>query len=303
MNADMELRQLRYFVAVAEELHFGRAAERLHMSQPPLSTQVRRLEREIGADLLRRSTRRVTLTTAGEAFYARALSVLEALDAAVEEAREADAGRRGALRVGFVSSANFSVLPPAIRSFREDRPGVRLDLRPLPSSEQIAALHAGTIDLGLLRLPALGTGLRLETVLSEPFVVVVPRWHRLAERQALDISDFADEPMVLFPYQQMPGFVGQVLQMFDAAGRAPRIAQQAIHHETAIGLVAAGVGLSILPASAARISTPDVRCVPLSPSPQSELAIAVLPGAGSAAIDAFAERLHDAARTLATPKE
>ena len=291
----MELRQLRYFVAVAEELHFGHAAARLHMSQPPLSSQVRRLERELGLDLLRRSTRRVSLTPAGEHFYRRTVALLTELDRAVEEAQEADAGRRGMLRIGFVSSANFTVLPTAIRQFREDRPGVELTLMPLTSSEQIEALHEGAVDIGLVRLPALGTGLRLETVFTETLIAVVPRGHQLAGRDEIEPEDLVAEPMVLFPYRLMPGFVGQVLQMFDAVGGRPNIVQQAIHHETALGLVAAGVGISILPASAERIATTDVRCIPIPSAPHVELAIARHPAQESFAADHFVECLHAAA--------
>lgn len=293
----MELRQLRYFVAVADELHFGRAAARLHMSQPPLSAQVRQLEREVGVTLLQRTTRRVTLTSAGELFRQRAVAVLAAVEDAAQEAREADAGRRGRLRIGFVSSASLTVLPDAIRTFRESRPLVELQLHPMTSNEQVEALHSGELDLGLIRLPTLGTGLHLETVLVEEMVAVLPERHRLADQNDVGAEELVGEPMVLFPYQLMPGFVGQVLELFASAGVAPRVVQVAIHHETALGLVAAGVGLSVLPASARGMSVAGVRFLPIRSSPRSDLAVARPAGTTSPSATAFIACLHAAAES------
>jgi DNA-binding transcriptional LysR family regulator len=293
----MELRQLRYFVAVAEELHFGRAAARLHMSQPPLSAQVRKLENTIGVRLLERSTRRIALTSAGELFYRRAREILNSADAAGEEAREADAGRRGRLRIGFVGSANFTVLPLAVRTFRQARPKVELRLEPLTSSEQVEALHADALDVGLVRLPALGTGLHLETILTEAMVVAVPDNHTLSTRASIKAEDLVGQPMVLFPYQPMPGFVSQVLDIFASLEATPHIVQQAVHHETILGLVAADVGLSILPASATYAPAGGVRFLDIDPSPRSELAIATRPDRVLPAIRFFVECLRRAADT------
>jgi DNA-binding transcriptional LysR family regulator len=291
----MELRQLRYFVAVAEELHFGRAAARLHMSQPPLSAQVQKLEHAIGVRLLERSTRRIALTPAGELFHRRAREILTAVEAAGEEAREADAGRRGRLRVGFVGSANFTVLPLAIRTFRQDRPKVEVRLEALTSGEQVEALHAGTLDVGLIRLPALGTGLHLETILTEGLVAVVPDNHPLATEASIRAEDLVGQPLVMFPYQPMPGFVGQVLEMFAALEATPHIVQHAIHHETILSLVAADLGLSILPASATSAPAVGVRFLPIDPSPRSELAIATRPDLTSPVIEMFVQCLRRAA--------
>lgn len=297
----MELRQLRYFVVVAEELHFGRAAARLHLSQPPLSTQIRALERELGVTLLERSTRRVALTPAGEHFRDRARSLLDDLDEAVAQTRDAQAGRRGVLRIGFVSSANFSVLPAGLRRFRRDRPQVTVDLSPLTSSEQVGALHAGSIDVGLIRTPMPGTGLSVRELLVEPFIALVPRGHALAARAEVGIEELVDEPLILFPYAAMPGFVGQVLRMYDAVGRAPIVAQQAIHHETAIGLVAAGVGVTILPQSAGRIATSDVVPLPIRDSLTSALAIAQRPGEQPAAAQHFVRCLREVGSSARRP--
>jgi DNA-binding transcriptional LysR family regulator len=291
----MELRQLRYFVAVAEELHFGRAAARLHMSQPPLSAQVQKLEREIGVRLLERSTRTIALTPAGELFYRRAREILSAAEAAEEEAREADAGRRGRLRVGFVGSANFTVLPLAVRAFRQDRPKVEVRLEALTSGEQVEALHAGALDVGLIRLPALGTGLRLETILTEGMVAAVPDNHPLSTQTSVSVEEMVGQPLVLFPYQPMPGFVGQVLEMFASVEATPHIVQQAIHHDTILSLVAADLGLSILPASETSAPTVGVRFVRIDPSPRTELAIATRPDLTSPAIDFFVQCLRAAA--------
>src|SRR5881275_1522994 len=164
----MELRHLRYFVAVAEELHFRRAAERLHMSQPPLSQQIRRLEDEVGATLFVRNQRRVELTAAGQAYLARARDILAAVEDAAREARRVQRGEVGRLDVGFVGSAMYSVVPELLRAFRERFPDVGLRLRELGTAEQLRRLEDGRLDVGFLRPPGGRPGLSIETVLREP---------------------------------------------------------------------------------------------------------------------------------------
>lgn len=173
----MELRQLRYFRMVSDELHFGRAARRLNISQPPLSVQIRHLERELDVQLFHRSTRRVLLTEAGQALADRVGPLLDDIDALPELADDAALGHRGRLDVGFVSSASMSVLPPALRLFREQHERIQLDLRELTSAAQIEALHEGAIDVGLVRAAAPSIGLRIVPVLEERLVAVIPAGH------------------------------------------------------------------------------------------------------------------------------
>ena len=270
----MELRQLRYFLAVAEDLHFARAAEHLHITQPPLTVAIRRLERELGVQLFDRTTRRVTLTIAGQAFRERVQAAVEAIDDAAGDVAEVAAGKSGKLRVGFVSSASYSTVPEAMRAFRQRRPRVDLVLSPLTSGEQVEQLLDGDLDLGIIRDPGNVPGLHLELLGTEDLVAVVPESHPLARSAEVGPEDLAGEPMILFPYKLMPGFVTRILGLFEPLGTAPRVTQQAIHQETVLGLVAAGLGISVLPESVRRFRMPGLAIRPLSGRPQTKLYVA-----------------------------
>lgn len=298
----MELRQLRYFTAVAEELHFGRAAAKLHMSQPPLSVQIRELEKELGVQLFQRSTRRVSLTTEGAAFHERITHLLDGLDDAVSDIRS---GFRGRLRVGFVSSASVSVLPPAVRLFRGEHPRIELELHPLTSKEQVDSLHAGTLDVGLIRGTDAGPTLVYEELTDESMVAVIPASHALATCDFVSPADLADEDVVLFPYTLMPGFVMQVWGLFRSVGATPHVAQEAINHETVVGLVSAGMGISILPDSVSKFRTDGVVTRPIIPSPRTALVVATVAKAGvpRAAVDAFVNCLRAVAVSVRTEHE
>ncbi|WP_241650982.1 MULTISPECIES: LysR family transcriptional regulator [Paenarthrobacter] len=267
----MELRQLRYFLVVADELHFGRAAERLHLTQPPLTVAIRRLEKELGVQLFDRTTRKVTLTAAGEAFKGRIRGAVTELDEAAGDVASVAAGLSGRLRVGFVSSASYTTIPEAIGAFRKRRPRVELVLSPLTSGEQIEQLLDGELDLGLVRDPGDVPGLTMELVAAEDLVAVLPEAHPLATRTEIRPQDLKGEPMILFPYRLMPGFVARVLGLFDQVGTPPRVVQQAIHQETVLGLVAAGLGLSILPSSVRRFQMPGLMTRPITGHPQTAL--------------------------------
>lgn len=282
----MELRQLRYFLVVADELHFGRAAERLHLTQPPLTVAVRRLERELGVQLFDRTTRRVTLTPAGKSFKDRIQVAIADLDDAAGDVADVAAGRSGKIRVGFVSSASYTTIPEAIRAFREHRPRIALELNPLTSGEQIEQLLDGNLDLGLIRDPGDVPGLRFELLSTEDLVVVLPDAHRLAAAEELQPQDLEGEPMILFPYRLMPGFVARVLRLFEPLAAPPPVVQQAIHQETVLGLVAAGLGLSILPESVQRFQMPGVTTRRFAGRPQTELHVARAFG-HSPAVDEF----------------
>lgn len=259
----MELRQLRYFLTVAEELHFGHAAELLRMSQPPLSVAVKALETELGVQLFERSTRKVTLTPEGEAFRESVQQLLEGLDTAVTELSEVRRGVRGKLRVGYVSSASYSILPRAVQSFQEQLPLVELSLHPLTSAEQLSWLTERKLDIGIVRDQTPLPGLRREQVLSEQLVAVLPEHHPLAAESQLTAEQLADQPLILFPHDLMPGYLSRIAEVFEKLDAPLNIVQRTVHQETVLGLVAAGVGSSILPASVARITMPGVVSRPL----------------------------------------
>ena len=284
----MELRQLRYFVAVAEELHFRRAAQRLHISQPPLSAQIAALERELGCCLLERSRRRVRLTPAGESLLRDARALLAELDGAVATARLIASGQRGRLRVTFVGSALFSLVPALVQRFRAARPAVELELRERSTVEQLRAVASGAADVGLIRLPAeLPAELRAEVVLREPTMLALPASHRLAARRRILPRNLAQEPFVLFPRAQAPGFHDLLVGSLAAAGAPPQVVQNAPEMATIIGLVAAGIGLSLVPASVARLGLEGVTYRPLAAAPSAELAALTRADESSALVHAF----------------
>jgi DNA-binding transcriptional LysR family regulator len=256
---------------VAEELHFGRAADRLHITQPPLTVAIRRLERELGIKLFDRTTRRVGLTPAGKAFQQRVQGAVEELDRAAGDVASVAAGLSGRIRVGFVSSASYTTVPEALRNFREHRPRVELVLSPLTSGEQIEQLLEGTLDIGLIRDPGKVPGLSMELISTEDLVAVLPETHPLAASHEVRPEDLAGEPMILFPYRLMPGFVARVLQLFEGLETSPRVVQQAVHQETVLGLVAAGLGGSVLPDSVRRFQMPGVITRPIAGQPQTAL--------------------------------
>jgi len=284
----MELRQLRYFVAVAEELHFRRAAERLHISQPPLSQQIRALEDELGFALLIRTRRRVQLTPAGEAFLRDARALLGELDGAVATARRIDAGQTGRLRIGFVGSALLSIVPGTVERFRASRPGVAIELRERSTVDQLRAVSAGIVDVGLVRPPIDDDGgLRAETVLRERTVAALPVGHPLASLGRVSLRRLAAEPLVLFPRDQAPGFHDLLIGALADTGAGPRVIQYAPEMLTIIGLVAAGTGVSLVPASVGRLALDGVAYRPVTGAPRSELVAITRADDDSALVRAF----------------
>ena len=259
----MELRHLRYFVAVAEELHFRRAAERLHMSQPPLSQQIRRLEEEVGATLLVRNQRRVELTAAGAAYLVRAREILHAVEDAAREARRVQRGEVGRLAVGFVGSALYSVVPELLRAFRERHPDVGLRLHELGTTEQLRRLDDGRLDIGFLRAPGSRPGLSIETVLREPVVAALPDVHPLARGGEVRVADLAGEPLVLMTRAGAPGLRAALAPLTDGLGEEA-IVQEVAEMQTLIGLVAAGVGISLVPESVRALARAGVVYRPLA---------------------------------------
>jgi len=292
----MELRHLRYFVAVAEELHFRRAAERLHMSQPPLSQQIRQLEQEVGAQLLSRNQRKVELTAAGAAFLVRAREILEAVEDAARQARRVQRGEVGRLAVGFVGSAMYSFVPELLRAFREQAPDIALRLHELGTTEQLRQLDDGRLDVGFLRTPGRRPGLSFETVLEEPVVVAMPDVHPLAQRSLVRLSDLVGESLVLLTPAGSPGLRAALASSIAQLGGEERIIQEVAEMQTVIGLVAAGVGISLVPESVRALVRHGVTYRPLDDTaPVVRLAMAWRATDESPVLTAFLEKARAAA--------
>lgn len=239
---------MKCVVAVAEELHFGRAAARLQMSQAPLSAQIKRIEREIGFPLFERTTRSVRLTPVGAELYRRAVAIIEQVDQATSDLEQVASGRAGRLRVGFPSSASYSVLPAAVRHVREHVPDLEVELTPLTSAEQVERIHEGSIDIGIVRGEAAIGDLQATQLFREEIVACLPHDHPLAHRAAVTAAELANEPLIFFPGRDMPGFVAEIRPIFDGT-TFPQVRTRVVHQETALGFVAAGVGYTLLPES------------------------------------------------------
>ncbi|MBW4505260.1 MAG: LysR family transcriptional regulator [Scytonematopsis contorta HA4267-MV1] len=262
----MELRHLRYFIAVAEELHFGRAAERLHMAQQPLSQQIRQLEAEIDVQLFHRTKRRVELTEAGKAFLQEARQVLQKANQAVEVAQRVAQGEMGHLAVGFSGFATYSILPKILRIFRERFPRVELELEEMTTNAQLLALQNRQIHLGLMIPPIHDTSLSVEVILQEPFVAVLPEFHPLAQYPELNLSALADESFILVSRNLEAGYYDLCISLFQQAGFSPKVVQKANQKQTILGLVSAGMGVSLAPASIRNIHRAGVVYTNLNPS-------------------------------------
>lgn len=247
----MELRHLRYFVAVADEQHFTRAAKRLGIGQPPLSQQIQQLERELGTALFHRQPRGVALTPAGQAFLDDARRILREAQQATERVRRVARGEQGRIRVGLINSAPFHPLVPrVIREFRRRYPEVALSLEERTTPGLAAAVRNETVDVAFVR-PLLdsGEGLCVEPVLEEPLLVALPAGHALARRKSLPLLALSLEPFVLFSRPVGAGLHDEIVQACHAAGFSPRVVQEASQVTSIVNLVASGLGVSIVPAS------------------------------------------------------
>lgn len=247
----IELRHLRYFVAVAEDLNFTRAAARLHISQPPLSQQIRQMEHELGVSLFHRTKHRVRLTEAGEAVLGEARRTLAQVNRVGIAARRVSEGLSGNLQVGFPSSVPHTTLPAILRAFRSRYPDVRLALHERSTEEQLELLAAGTIDAGFLRLPVADApaSLLVRPILREPLILALPKKHPLGRLSAVPIRALATEPFVLLPRHAAPGLYDQIDGICRRAGFKPSVAQEAMQIQTIISLVSAGLGVAIVPRS------------------------------------------------------
>ncbi len=282
----LELRHLRAFVAVAEDLHFGRAAVRLAVSQPALSLQIRQLETVVDATLFHRHSRRVALTDAGRVLLEAAARLLRDVEAAVVATRQASAGQSGELRVGFGPTLMLSTLAQVVRAYRTRHPAVHVDLRELPTADQIAALLRGDLDIGFVRGAEADPRLHVESFAREPLVIALNRDHPLAAAGRVPVSALAAEPWVLFPRAIAPLLHEHVMQLCRTAGFSPRVVQESREVYTTVGLVGAGVGVTIVPATVQRMSWKGVVYKPIARA-AVELSMVRASGAVRPVVEAF----------------
>jgi DNA-binding transcriptional LysR family regulator len=300
----LELRHLRYFVAVAQEGHVTRAAERLGMQQPPLSQQIKALEREVGVQLFRRKARGVDLTEAGRTLLTDVLSVLARVDEAVEAARRTAAGKQGRLRIGLPPSGPFlPFVPRMIRHFRETHPLVSVDVEECLRAELIGRLQAGSLDVAFIRASiAPPEGLDVHLLLEEPMVVALPSTHALARSGAragaVPLARLAAEAFIVYARQHGPALYEATMAACAEAGFTPRLGQEAPRIISALSLVASGLGVTLVPAFMRSMTTDGVTFRPLSgPSqPKAFLSIASRRNSSSAAMSHFVAMVRRAAR-------
>jgi DNA-binding transcriptional LysR family regulator len=272
----MELRHLRYFVAVAEECHFGRAAERLHIAQPPLSQQIKQLETE----LLTRTTRRVELTPAGHRYLERAKAVLALVESAGSEATRIASGDLGRVAIGFTGSATYELLPSLARVLRRDFPGMELDLKgEMLTPDQVSALLEETLDIGFLRPPVREPGLDVHVLRREPLIAVLPASHPLTERATVRLADLSDEPFICYPSHNRSVVYDAVFDACQQAGFVPSAVQEVAETSTMISFVAAGLGVALVPASVRHLQITGSQYRPLAGTTlEVKLAVAVRTG-------------------------
>src|ERR1700760_3478300 len=299
----MELRRIQYFVTVAEETHFGRAAERLQMAQPPLSQQIKALEAEMGVVLFRRTTRKVELTAAGERFLPRARAILAEVDDAVAEAAQVADGMLGRIAIGFTGSATYDLLPSLVRVLRADLPGIELDIHgEMLTPDQVTALTDGTLDLGLLRPPVRNTALEVQVLRREPLIAVLPEHHPLAVHDRVRLADLRDDPFITYPSHNRSVVYEAVIDACQRAGFVPASVNEVSETSTMVSFVAAGLGVALVPASVQHLRITGATYLPLAGTTQEvELALATRAGETSphvARVRAGAEALIGGGRPL-----
>ncbi len=260
---------------MAEELHFGRAADRVRRSQPSLSQQIARLEAELGTALFERTSRRVQLTSAGAAFLPGARRALIEASRAARDARDAANGGTGELVIGALGSALNGVLPPLVRAFAAQSPNVKVDIRQLDTARQLVALHDRRLDIGFVRSAQPGPDIVITPMEEEPLIALLPADHRLAANAEVPLAALADEPFVLWPRQASTGFYDEVIASCRRLGFSPHIRFEAQGAETLLGLIAAGLGVSVQPQSYQNLGRAGVAFRPLSgPIPTTALQVA-----------------------------
>ena len=271
----MELSHIRYFVAAAEELHFGRAAKRLHITQPSLSKRVAKLEEELGVKLFHRTRREVWLTEAGDAFLEGARLVLEDAQRATEEARKAARGELGKLEVGFFSPAIYGILPEILKSYHERFPAVRVTLHEWTSTVQLERLREAKIEIGFMRAPVEEEGFLTEHVFLEPIVAALPEDHPQARREVVPPEELADDPFIMVPRHKEPNSFDRYVSICQRAGFSPKITQEVFEIHAIVGLVATGMGVAFVPGSIRNFKRPGLVYRPLE-DPEAHIGTAVV---------------------------
>lgn len=296
-----ELSHLRCFVVLADELHFGRAAERLHMTQPPLSRQIQVLERILGVDLFNRTSRRVSLTPAGETFLHQARRIVRLSEAAALSARRVWSGEAGRVSIGFTAVSGYDLVPRIVKSAARTLPGLELQLNELVSSDQYEALHTGMIDLALVRPPVDRILFASEQLLADRLVVALPEGDSRQERSSLEPIDFDGQSLVMYS-QRGAGYFHQLLSgLFERAGVAPLYVQYVTQIHSVLGLVGAGLAPAIVPESAMQMNPRGVVFKPFlcTPDVPVELYMAWLRNSDNAALPAFLALCRDVAGSSA----
>jgi DNA-binding transcriptional LysR family regulator len=293
----MELRHLRYFATLAEELHFGRAAQRLHIAQPPLSQQIQQLEKELGFKLFHRTKRNVQLTEAGQVFLVEVRQIMRQLQQAIQIGQQTSRGEIGQLVVGFVSSAAYNILPTILQTFRGCVPGVRLELHELTTDQQLEWLREGRMDIGFLRPPVEENRFNWETIFQESLIVALPEGHLLANQSNICLTSLANEPFILFPRILAPGLYDLIISLCQQANFSPNVAQEAIQMQTIVSLVAAEMGVAIVPASLENLQRIGVVYKTLQePTPKVGMAMIWLKNETSTTVLRFVEIVKQAAQ-------
>jgi DNA-binding transcriptional LysR family regulator len=259
----IDLRQLRYFAAVAEELHFGRAAERVGIAQPPLTQQIQKLERDLGYPLFARNSRRTSLTEVGRVLLDETRRLMSGFDGAIEHARRAGRGEMGQLRVGTPPSVMLTRLPSVIRKYRRQYPDVSFNLREASTGAILRELQSGALDVGFLREAEPGEELASEAVLREPVMAVLPSAHPLARKSHLTLRQLSNDPFVLFPRSVGEAFYDRLIRFCADAGFMPRVVQEATQWQSVVTFVETGLGVSIAPACVAKLRWKGVVYRPL----------------------------------------
>jgi DNA-binding transcriptional LysR family regulator len=272
----MEFRNVRSFLSVAETLHFGRSARILNLSQPALSLQVKALEDELGIQLLSRNRQGTVLTEAGQAFREEAAVALEKLEFSKRKAQWASAGKLGRVRIGFISTAGFEILPNLMQRFRKSYPDVEFSIRNIVTGAQLEMIDDGLLDVGFLRLPIENRkGIEVTTIHRESFVAILPSWHSLFAKKEIHLRELKGNPFVMYAREYAPGFHDLLTGILSNAGAIPKVVQTAGEMPTLISLVDAGVGVSIVPASVAkRIVSRVAVCSIADRMPESEIGLA-----------------------------
>jgi DNA-binding transcriptional LysR family regulator len=295
----MELRQLRYFLVLAEELHFSRAAQRLAISQPPLSVAIRQLEEELGAQLFERTSKEVRLTAAGRHLRGQAQDMMEQAQRVRQDMRAIAQGLQGSIRLGFVGSAIYRGLPEALESFRARHPLVRIDMLELNSGEQIAALQQERLDLGLLHATRPTAGLQSHLLVTEPFMACLPADHALAGLRGLRVGQLSGERLVLFSRQVSPDYHQQIWQICQSAGFTPELHHEVRHWLSVLSLVSLRQGVSLVPSCLQRVGFPGLAFVPIQGRhPQSQMQAMWHPGHVQPLVESLLADLRDSAGRL-----